>query len=553
VKWTLLFLILSLTIFGEDSLSTKSSSWLALEKETETVFPTLELLFEALPLFDREKQTHAAPLLIALFKEEKKPEVGKQILITLEKMGKESTVSILPELVELAESNKSLRIEIGGTLLKISSAGENEVKRLEPWLSHSDPEIRSLALVALKESGAKASSVSRVLTKRFIDVSETKANRISAGEILSGMGPVFWKKLSITERANLLVRLKKDLKDPGKTFTSIALKVGGSLGKNAESLIPMLVEMAKESEEATAALALINPSHKSSIKEFKRILEKDPSLLNRLHALKGLHEAIQKSPKLERELASFIGGSVKDKLLVEENKRLEKLLGITKKYFNFIKIKFPKEGRRIELGDSSQRNNKPREVFFTKDFEIQTTEVTQGLWEEVEGNNPSFFHGDPGLPVENLTWYQAQDFIMKLNQMDGKYEYRLPFEVEWEYAARGGVSGPDFFRMGLENASEYAWTDSSTEHTNPVAQKKPNELGLYDIFGNTWEWVQDEYVDDVTGYLEQVVVTHPGFGHVIRGGSWYNDFTRANPVTRFSVSPTGHHSNLGFRLVRNKK
>lgn len=118
---------------------------------------------------------------------------------------------------------------------------------------------------------------------------------------------------------------------------------------------------------------------------------------------------------------------------------------------------------------------------------MATTEVTQGQWYAVMGNNPAYFqNGNPDMPVEQVSWYDAQAFIKKLNQKEHTNAYRLPTEEEWEYAARAGSSGKWCFGNSESELSQYAWYDGSTTH--PVATKKPNKWGLYDMYGNVWEW-----------------------------------------------------------------
>jgi formylglycine-generating enzyme required for sulfatase activity len=108
------------------------------------------------------------------------------------------------------------------------------------------------------------------------------------------------------------------------------------------------------------------------------------------------------------------------------------------------------------------------------------------------GSNPSHFKGN-NLPVENVSWNDVQEFIRKLNQQTGK-RYRLPTEAEWEYAARGGSQGSSTKYAGSNSIGDVAWYDgNSGNKTQPVGQKRPNELGLYDMSGNVWEWCADWY------------------------------------------------------------
>jgi formylglycine-generating enzyme required for sulfatase activity len=147
-------------------------------------------------------------------------------------------------------------------------------------------------------------------------------------------------------------------------------------------------------------------------------------------------------------------------------------------------------------------------VTISKPFYLGKYEVTQEQWYAVMGNNPAKFHGQKN-PVESVSWDDAQAFINCLNQKEGHIRYRLPTEAEWEYAARAGTTTEYFFGNSASDLSRYAWyEDNSGYTTHPVGQKQPNPWGLYDIYGNVWEWVQDWY-----GNLETSVTDPRGGRH----------------------------------------
>lgn len=173
-------------------------------------------------------------------------------------------------------------------------------------------------------------------------------------------------------------------------------------------------------------------------------------------------------------------------------------------------------------------SEKPRHEVSLSNFYIGETEVTQGLWEAVMGSNPSRFRGKD-LPVENVSWLDCQEFIEKLNALTNR-TFRLPTEAEWEYAARGGQYGLGYNYAGSIDLGTVAWYDKNGQNcTHPVGKKKPNELGLYDMSGNVYEWCMDYY--DVNYYSHHHSLTPEKdpcnetvaslYAHVLRGGCWH--------------------------------
>ncbi|MDR0311124.1 MAG: formylglycine-generating enzyme family protein [Acidobacteriota bacterium] len=180
------------------------------------------------------------------------------------------------------------------------------------------------------------------------------------------------------------------------------------------------------------------------------------------------------------------------------------------------------------------------------DFYIGKYEVTQAQWKAVMENNPSHFKGD-NLPVENISWDDAQEFIKKLNAATGM-GYRLPTEAEWEYAARGGGQSRGYKYSGSDDAGEVAWYEGNSENsTHPVGTKKGNELGIHDMSGNVWEWVSDLYENH--GGAQQADGEGPF--HVIRGGGW-GSYARGVRVSNYYNNGAGNRYRiLGFRIALN--
>ena len=191
-------------------------------------------------------------------------------------------------------------------------------------------------------------------------------------------------------------------------------------------------------------------------------------------------------------------------------------------------------------------------VNIEKAYYLGKYEVTQKQWQEVMGNNPSNFKGDD-LPVEQVSWNDAQEFIKKLNQKEGTDKYRLPSEAEWEYAARAGTTTRYSFGDSESRLGEYAWyDDNSKSKTHSVGQKKPNSWGLYDMHGNVYEWVQDWGHFDYKGAPTDGSAWEIGIGadRIIRGGSWINYAQRFRSADRELSSPDRRFRGLGFRLLQ---
>jgi formylglycine-generating enzyme required for sulfatase activity len=240
-----------------------------------------------------------------------------------------------------------------------------------------------------------------------------------------------------------------------------------------------------------------------------------------------------------------INRELENKQAAAEQKSAAKSYGI-----EFVSIPAGKFTMGCSQSDSQcyPQESPPHEVTISRSFELGKYEVTQAQWVKVMENNPSNFRGEDRLPVEQVSWNDAQAFIAKLNALNDGYRYRLPTEAEWEYAARAGTTGPQY-----GNLEGIAWYDSNSgSKTHLEGQKQANGFGLYDMLGNVWEWCQDWYDEKYYGGFPAVDPKGPSSGQyrVLRGGSWLDFAWSARVSNRIRFDPDNRYSNLGFRVCR---
>ena len=212
------------------------------------------------------------------------------------------------------------------------------------------------------------------------------------------------------------------------------------------------------------------------------------------------------------------------------------------------------EGGTFIMGISDNENpahtsqERPPHQVTLNSFKIAKYPVTQKQWNAIMEYNPSHFKGD-NLPVENVSWNDVQTFISRLNAITGK-NYRLPTEAEWEFAARGGNNSINFPYSGHGDLGLAAWYyGNSDKMSHPVGQKTPNELKLYDMSGNVWEWCQDWAAE----YSEQAQIDPQGPAtgtcRIARGGSYLSDYLKCRVSFRNGLTPNEFNNETGFRLA----
>ncbi|MDR2813953.1 MAG: formylglycine-generating enzyme family protein [Prevotellaceae bacterium] len=227
-------------------------------------------------------------------------------------------------------------------------------------------------------------------------------------------------------------------------------------------------------------------------------------------------------------------------------------------FLEFEPVLISVEGGTFEMGYKKGRDGednsdvsgaKPLHSVTVSSFRIGKYEVTQAQWEAVMGSNPSSFKKGGSYPMEMVSWDSVQAYLTKLNALTGK-SYRLPTEAEWEYAARGGSKSKGYLYSGSSKIDDVAWYFDHIGNPMPaVGEKAPNELGIYDMTGNVWEWCNDWY-----GNYSAEVATNPtgheaGSYRVLRGGGWDSPAAYCRVSYRNGGIPGYGIAGLGFRVA----
>ena len=211
------------------------------------------------------------------------------------------------------------------------------------------------------------------------------------------------------------------------------------------------------------------------------------------------------------------------------------------------------QGGTFQMGSNNgESDEKPVHSVTVSSFSMGKYEVTQKQWREVMGSDPSelYFKGCDQCPVERVSWIDIQEYLKKINEKTGK-KYRLPTEAEWEFAARGGNQSKNYTYSGSNDLKSVAWfTENSESKTHPVGQKQANELGLFDMSGNVWEWCSDWYSSSYSsGAVSNPTGAVTGANRVFRGGSWGHNAASCRSANRNFNTPTIRSFHVGFRVV----
>ena len=220
------------------------------------------------------------------------------------------------------------------------------------------------------------------------------------------------------------------------------------------------------------------------------------------------------------------------------------------------------EGGTFTMGSNNRlKDQAPEHQVTLSSYLIGETEVTQALWKEVMGNNPSGSKRGENYPVENVTWKICHTFVEKLNKrmhdaglIPADWKFQITSEAQWEFAAKGGNQSKGFTYSGSNKLSEVGWTNKEEGRVSHlVKQKKPNELGIYDMSGNVYEWVADYYAPYTSeAQTNPLNLTKKNSQNQVikRGGSfWYNDEYRYTNTYRYAYYETVTDESIGLRIV----
>jgi len=477
------------------------------------------------------------------------------------------------EIARQAELNRAKWVVIDDSLSLEKAIAEADALRAEFAATEKEFEAQ------WKKSQANLALASKVEKDPFETPEEFKKRATEAG-FEESKRLVQQEQTYLSQKIEVLEPFEKRLAEfQAKRFTLPEVKLTASLGSPdaVASNFPITIFQGKKSwsgtwpyqdrEQAKALYAtktLITVQAKAALSNGAK--DKTGTKLTKAEALHpgvGAKQTVNlETPVPFPELAVVEGLRVKlresegkqAKLEAERIAALERLERLER----FVPIK----GGCFLMGDSFKEGEDDERLHevCVSDFYLGKYEVTQEEWEKVMGNNPSDFER-ANNPVENMSWNDIQDFLGKLNaQSDGKY--RLPTEAEWEYACREGGkkvkfgNGKDILDPreanfnGSANKESYSVQGKNRQRTTPVGSFAPNALGLYDMSGNVWEWVQDWYGDYPSKKQTNPTGPSGGSNRVYRGGSWLFYPRTLRCAYRDSRYPSGSHNLLGFRLLR---
>ncbi len=351
------------------------------------------------------------------------------------------------------------------------------------------------------------------------------------------------EKLQVLPDNAFPVYSKKNWDSPDEAFANVAAGIA--------RMVKSKVEVAIERQRQIEAEAEAEKQRKEEEARKKR--EEEEAMRKKLE----IEEAARKKWETEENA----------RRKREEEDAVRKKLDTEEAVRNLMTDMVQVKGGAFTMGWTETRHGegvgfeKPAHKVTLKDFYIGKYPVTQAQWRAIMGGDPSYNKGCDECPVEQVSWNDVQEFLKKLNALTS-HQFRLPTEAEWEYAARGGDQSKGYLYSGGNNLDEVAWFGGNSkqgnifgvhETTRPVGTKSPNELGLYDMSGNVWECVEDNWHDNYKGAPKDGRAwddSHINSRRVFRGGSWaYGDARDIHSTSRIGISPDSRSYDLGFRLA----
>ena len=326
-------------------------------------------------------------------------------------------------------------------------------------------------------------------------------------------------------------------------------KLNNEIAGYKEEVEKLKADLKKKNDD----FCLINNTNQAAQQDIKTLQRKIDQLQKECDELRAKQ---QKSNEDRLAIEEFYKEKVKyaeselEKILDKLNVSITDTITVpgTNVSFNMVLVDGGKFMMGAKKGDASDDKKPARQVTLS-DFWIGETQVTQALWKAVMGENPSYYNDDPNLPVEQVSWNDCQLFIKELNRLTGR-AFHLPTEVQWEFAARGGNKSKGYKYAGSNDIKKVAWySENSGRKTHAVAQKDPNEIGLYDMSGNVYEWCQD-WLADPSGEsdaspTDSAIETY----RVGRGGGWVSNDGDCCVSYRGGSSPSFTRKYVGLRLA----
>ncbi len=432
-----------------------------------------------------------------------------------------SYCSCTAELKSIIDKSPAQESPLGKELLCALKDGT-----LEKWLNEGNAEEQSLAKeLPQVHAGASDSELLRKLGECFKSNYKTQALNISDFIVLQKVHATIGDRPATAlplKSANIYCRLNDVAINPAFHFN---FKVEKTIGEKAS----LYVRIKKNDE-----IAGKSERREINLRELSNTLEADFSLLYERDI-----EDKTTIPLIEL-VSEFMG----EETILWNSRVSCDIITVGDISFKMIYV----EGGTFKMGDGLVPVH-PIHYVTLDSFFIAETQVTQELWEYIMGSNPSYNQGLQN-PVECISWENCRAFTRKLNKITG-LKFRLPTEAEWEYAAKGGNKSKGYlFCGGNDPKSEYFWyAECSKNHTHPVKQLKPNELGIYDMSGNVWEWCYDRYDTYPSSPQVNPKGAEKGEYRILRGGSYDNNNECCATTYRNHHHEKGRSDCFGLRLA----